>query len=48
MAGADHAMPTMTRVASMGIVRKQWPRILAILASGHADLLETGDAPHTG
>jgi CheY-like chemotaxis protein len=42
----DHAMPTMTGVELMGIVRKQWPWIPVILASGHADLLD--DAPHTG
>jgi signal transduction histidine kinase len=41
----DYAMPTMTGGALIGILRKQWPWIPVVLASGYADLLETDDAP---
>jgi CheY-like chemotaxis protein len=41
----DHAMPTMTGIELMNVVRQNWPWIPVVLASGYADLLETGDAP---
>jgi CheY-like chemotaxis protein len=41
----DYAMPAMTGAELAEIVRRQWPWMPIILASGYADLQETGNLP---
>jgi CheY-like chemotaxis protein len=41
----DHAMPHMTGLELAGAIRKQWPWLPVILASGYADLMDTPDVP---